>query len=670
MAQKGDHQLQRPLYGKQGVSKIWCCILRSAVFDLPEELLSTITLKNQPARPTQDAHVPTRTPVNESSRRADPDEGGPAKATSCNLCGLSFPSVAEQRNHVRSDLHGYNLKQKIKGQEPVGEADFEKLIGDLDESISGSESSESDDEDVDEDGSKPKESTLSALLKKQAKISNPEFDDFTSNKKQRGSGKPPMLWFTSPSLPENTSLGVYRAIFSTEEQAEEAHIVETLRNKQLPPTQPPKIKPDGGIPLPGTDIGPHYFLCMIGGGHFAAMIVALAPKMGKKGGQDERSATVVAHKTFHRYTTRRKQGGAQSANDSAKGAAHSAGSSLRRYNEAALTNEVRELLQSWKTMIDTADLLFIRATGSTSRRTLFGPYEGQILRNNDSRNRGFPFTTRRATQKELMRAFVELTRVKQSTIDEDALAALNAPQPSSTPATPPPSKPAKPPKPSKEEEAAALHTSQITSIIKRSKIPALLNYLKTNSIPATFDFFPPNHHTPTPLHLAASLNAAPIVNALLTKAGADPTAMSEDARTPFSLAGDRATRDAFRLARSELGESSWDWEKAGVPAPLNASQIAKREAQEKEEKDVEDKAEAERRKAETERLRKEGEEEDKRKTERRIGKGKALGAIPVKSGAEKREEEARGLTPEARARMERERRARAAEERMKRLQGT
>ncbi|KAF2686229.1 hypothetical protein K458DRAFT_476777 [Lentithecium fluviatile CBS 122367] len=652
MAQKGDHLLQRPLY----------------VFDLPEELLSTITLKNRNDRPTQETPSRPDTPASDSAERLESEDGGPAKATSCNLCGLGFASVAEQRNHVRSDLHGYNLKQKIKGQKPVGEADFEKLIGDLDESISGSESSESEDNE-EEGGTKPKESTLSALLKKQAKISSPQFDEFASKRKQRGSGKPPMLWFTSPSLPNNISIGIYRAIFSVNEQAEEGHIVETLRNKQLPPTQSPKVKAEGGVPLPGTDIGPHYFLCMIGGGHFAAMIIALAPKVGKKAGQDERSATVIAHKTFHRYTTRRKQGGAQSANDAAKGAAHSAGSSLRRYNEAALNTEVRELLQSWKTMIDTAELIFIRATGSTSRRTLFGPYEGQVLRNNDPRNRGFPFTTRRATQKELMRAFVELTRVKQSTMDEAALAALDAPQPSSTPTIPPPSKPTNPPKPSKEEEATALHSSQITSIIKRSKIPALLNYLKTNDISSTFTFFPANHHTPTPLHLAASLNAAPTVNALLTKAGADPTTMNDDARTPFSLAGDRATRDAFRLARSELGEAAWDWEKAGVPAPLTTSQIAKREAQEKVEKAAEDKAEAERRKAETERLRKEGEEENRKRMEKRLGKGKALGAVPVKTGAEKREEETRGLTPEARARMERERRARAAEERMKRLQG-
>jgi hypothetical protein len=635
------------------------------VFDLPEELLATLTLKNQLDRPVPESPPQINT---KSPDKADVEDTGPAKATSCHLCGLSFASVDEQRSHVRSDLHGYNLKQKIKGAKPVGEADFEKLIGDLDESISGSESSESEEEDEDEDGNKPKDSTLSALLKRQAKIANPEYDEFSARKKQRGPGKPPLLWFASPSLPENLSLGVYRAIFSIAEQEDESHIVETLRKKQIPPTQPPKFKSEGGIPLPSTDIGPHYFLCMIGGGHFAAMVVALAPKMGKKHtGIDERSATVIAHKTFHRYTTRRKQGGSQSANDNAKGNAHSAGSSIRRYNETALVNEVRELLSSWKTMIDTAELIFVRATGSTNRRTLFGPYEGQVLRNNDPRNRGFPFSTRRATQKELMRAFVELTRVKQSTIDEAALAAMQAPQPDSTP-KPAPAKP-KPQKPSKEEEESALHTSQIMPLIRRSKVPALLNYLKTNNIPPTFNFLPANHHTPTPLHLAASLNSAPIVLALLTKGGADPTIMNDDARTPFILAGDRATRDSFRVARHELGESVWNWEQAGVPAALSRAEAEKRDAEEKTEKAAESKAEAERRKAETERVRKESEAEDAKRTNQRLGKGKALGAMPVKTGADLREEEMRGLTPEARARMERERRARAAEERFKRMQG-
>jgi hypothetical protein len=635
------------------------------VFDLPEEILATLTLKSHHDRPVPES--PTRTD-DKPDEKLEVEDSGPTKATSCNLCGMSFASVAEQRSHVRSDLHGYNLKQKIKGVEAVGEADFEKLIGELDESISGSESSESEEDEEDEEGNKPKDSTLSALLKKQAKISHPEFDEFAARKKQHGPGKPPLLWFASPSLPDNLSLGVYRAIFSSAEQEEESQITDTLRKKQLRPVQPPKVKPDGGIPPPGTEIGPHYFMCMIGGGHFAAMIVALAPKMGKKHtGVDERTATVIAHKGFHRYTTRRKQGGSQSANDNAKGAAHSAGSSIRRYNETALVNEVRELLTTWKTMIDSAELVFVRATGATNRRTLFGPYEGQVLRNNDPRNRGFPFSTRRATQKELMRSFVELTRVKQSTIDEAALAALNAPKIESAP-KPTPTKP-KAPKPSKEEEEATLHTSQIIPLIKRSKVPALLNYLKTNNIPTTFNFLPTNHHTPTPLHFAASLNSAPIVLALLTKGGADPTIMNDDARTPFTLAGDRTTRDAFRVARHELGESAWQWEEAGVPAAISKAEAEKRDTEEKSEKAAESKVEAERRKAETERVRKESEAEEAKRTDQRLGKGKSLGMLPVKTGAEKREEEARGLTPEARARIERERRARAAEERFKRMQG-
>jgi hypothetical protein len=438
MAQKGSHLLERPLYGNSLNLVTSHALLISPVFDLPTEILSTLTLKNQSEGPVPQSPPQISSPKSESTENSEAKDGSTSKATSCSLCGLAFASVAEQRRHIRSDLHGYNLKQKIKGLKPVGEVDFEKLIGELDESISGSESSESD-EDDEEDGAKAKESTLSALLKKQAKITDPEFDEFASRKKQRGAGKPPLFWFSSPALPENLSLGVYRAILSNEEQEEESHIVETIRKKQLAPTQPPKLKADGGITLPATDIGPHYFLCMIGGGHFAAMIVALAPKTGKKHtGAEERSATVVAHKTFHRYTTRRKQGGSQSANDNAKGNAHSAGSSIRRYNETALVNEVRELLSSWKSMIDTAELVFVRATGSTNRRTLFGPYEGQVLRTNDPRNRGFPFSTRRATQKELMRAFVELTRVKQSTIDEAALAALDAPRPESVAAKPAP----------------------------------------------------------------------------------------------------------------------------------------------------------------------------------------------------------------------------------------
>lgn len=46
----------------------------------------------------------------------------------CSLCGLSFTMLEDQRGHLKSDLHNYNLKQKLRGRKPVSENDFEKLI--------------------------------------------------------------------------------------------------------------------------------------------------------------------------------------------------------------------------------------------------------------------------------------------------------------------------------------------------------------------------------------------------------------------------------------------------------------------------------------------------------------------------------------------------------------
>ncbi|KAF3765128.1 hypothetical protein M406DRAFT_41759 [Cryphonectria parasitica EP155] len=641
--------LRRPLY----------------IYDLPEEVLNTLTFKADTENQEQQDFETSSPPQIPSERSPTPTVPAAVGAQACSLCGLTFATVLDQRGHQKSDLHHYNLKQKLRGHKPVTEADFEKLIGDLDESLSGSDSDESED---DEDGDK-NDSTLTALLKKQATLADKGKDGGGGEEewgrgKKRGTGKPPMMWFGSPVLPANNYFGIYRVLFTNEELAKEDQILETLRKRQLPPLALPKVAKDGSLP-PIAYTGPHIFLCMIGGGHFAAMVVSLAPRQTKNGpGPMNREATVLAHKTFHRYTTRRKQGGSQSANDNAKGNAHSAGSSLRRYNEQALVDDVRQLLSDWKGLLDTSDLLFIRATGMTNRRTLFGPYEGQVLRANDPRIRGYPFSTRRATQNELMRSFIELTRLK---VKEIAPVDPNAAPEAATRQQATTSKPAKPapPKLTEEEETALLHTQQLQALIRRSKLPALLSYLKTNGLTPAFCFQPAdaNHHAPTPLHLAAAQNSAPLVVGLLTRGGADPTLPNKDGKMAFELAGERGTRDAFRVARHELGEEAWDWDAARVPAAMKREDVEKRE--ERERKDA-DRKEAERRKAEEERLRHEGPKVSD------IGKrkgGSVLGAGADKSAEEKRQEEVRGLTPEQKMRLERERRARAAEERLRRMQG-
>ena len=265
-----------------------------------------------------------------------------------------------------------------------------------------------------------------------------------------------------------------------------------------------------------------------------------------------------------------------------------------------------------------------------------------------------------------MRSFKELTRVKVSEIDEAALAAAETKvKEEPKPSTPRP-QPQKP-KLSKEEEEALLHTSQLQALIRRSKVPALMSYITNNSIPSSFVFqpsdSPQNFRCPTPLHLAANLNAPAVVTALLTRAESDPTSVNNEGRTPFELAGDRATRDAFRVARHDLGESKWDWNLAKVPAAVSKTDADSRTERERKAAEEE---ETNRRKAGLERLQKEDAERATQQASRKPG-GRTLGA--EKTAAEKRDEETRGMTPEMRMRLERERRARAAEERFRRMQG-
>ncbi len=167
---------------------------------MPPEVVSSLTLKID-----ADSQIPptSEDPSSaEQSRSPSPAPENNVGAQACSLCSLTFVTVQDQRGHLRSDLHQYNLKQKLRGLKAVSEADFEKLITDLDESLSGSDSTETDEED---DEAARKETTLSALLKKQATLAernrsgnDAAEDDEWTQKKKRGTGKPPLLWFSSP----------------------------------------------------------------------------------------------------------------------------------------------------------------------------------------------------------------------------------------------------------------------------------------------------------------------------------------------------------------------------------------------------------------------------------------------------------------------------------------
>ncbi|KAF8199127.1 hypothetical protein BJ912DRAFT_950998 [Pholiota molesta] len=173
-----------------------------------------------------------------------------------------------------------------------------------------------------------------------------------------------LTWFHSPP---STQLGIYRSILPLR-TTPDAYLQE-LRKLQEP-----------------VDEGRTWALFMIAGGHFAGAVV-------RKQKKPKPETEVVLHKTFHRYTTRRKQGGSQSANDNAKGAAKSAGAQLRRYGEQALRDDIRGLLEEWREDLADCERIWIRA--NTSNRRIFYDYEGAPWTKDDERLRTFPFPTRR-----------------------------------------------------------------------------------------------------------------------------------------------------------------------------------------------------------------------------------------------------------------------------------
>ncbi len=475
-----------------------------------------------------------------------------SNTTSCSVCAVGFD---DRTTHYKSDFHRLNLKRSLRGQLPVGEDDFDRLL-ELQsiESLSGSESDDSD--------SEPER--LDTIIERLS-VAGPAANDVESTVSHLNT-KSGYIYFRSTVLPQGKVFGVYKCLFSTSQLLHAP--LEHLRSLGRP--QPAKSA-----------------LFMLGGGHFAGAIVSHAAKSIKgnpphaKESPQEQAVDVVISKTFHRYTTRKKQGGSQSASDNARGKANSAGSSIRRYNEQALISEIRELLRSWKQALSECQFVFIRANGPLQRKIMVGYEDGCALQAGDDRIRSFPFTTKRATTSELKRAWVELTYLKVLDMPKedtrqkarlqqqrDALDRLRQRQEHVQEATTP------------EQH----HTTELVTILKRSKAPLLISYLKKHNLSVNMPLEPRTQYIrlPSLLHYASSHGLSHMVQILLVNLKADPTRRNEAQRTAAELSANAATRRAFQVARHLLGEEFCDWTAARVGAAKSREEFLQEEKEEQE----------------------------------------------------------------------------------------
>jgi hypothetical protein len=250
--------------------------------------------------------------------------------------------------------------------------------------------------------------------------------------------------------------------------------------------------------------------------------------------------------------------------------------------------------------------------------------------------------------------------VKVSHLSEEALQALDEAYIASLqPRKPPPAKitaaptaPATPavPRLTPEEEAKKDRQRRVEEMVRKGRLEALKPFWEryTNEMDG-----------PATLGLAASSSQEDTVRWLLEEKRVDPTIAIEGSKRPYDLAGSKGIRNVFR--RIAYDHPEWyDWASAHVPSGLSE------EAEQAQDKKKDDRRKALREKRkEKEKSRPKEEEVVEEKRVEEVDRIVFGGSGPVQKlgGRVGGEGNMAGMTPEMRAKVERERRARAAEAR-------
>lgn len=469
--------------------------------------------------------------------------------------------------------------------------------------------------------------------------------------------KSPQILFSSPLIDQSKAIAVYKSLISANDSP---NFDPLLHLQSLSSHKINKDPIKSGISA----------VFMLTSGHFAGAIISHLPHStkGNQGSQQSlqlQSVRMIQQKTFHRYTTRRKQGGSQSSMDAAKGKANSAGSTLRRYNEQALEQDIAQLLNDWKILIDECNHIFIRAMGKAGRLLVKQKGEaGGIIFNDDDRIKTIPFGTGRPTAMEIKKAWVELTHLQivdlpkvftsEIKTQKKKLQALEKSQ-LATKKT--------------EEINETSQETELINLLKKSKAPAFLMYLKKNKIDINeFRFNLPT--TPTLLHYASGHGLYHMVKTLLLQCKTNPSILNDRSKSAFEIAGSyggdkNLVQWEFSLAKNQLPEL--DWSEAGEIESMNSAKVEKAKSEFKNEQLIRDDIEREAKKkvlddAITQKI-----EDDKliegQKRDKKFGKGQSIANKVVKT----EEQKLSGLTPEQRMKVMREQRARAIEARMNKI---
>jgi Bacteroidetes VLRF1 release factor/Vms1-associating treble clef domain len=326
------------------------------------------------------------------------------------------------------------------------------------------------------------------------------------------------------------------------------------------------------------------------------------------------------HTTSTRYTVRKGQGRAQNSQDGRR-KPKSVGSQLRRAGEEALRKDVFNFLLHNKSHLENACLILI-SIPKVMVKNFFNDCS-QFLSREDNRIRKIPLDLGRPTFEAVVAAYEIMMKVNIVRKNEDkCIAKIDNELQESHPL----------PQVRKESEESnsvsqiSIPVSPVHVFAAEGNLVGLIQIMTDElkydiNLRAGDDFM-------TPLHMASASSqhndpnmSAACVSALLIHGRANPCLLDARFRVPYYLASHDKVREAFRLARGELGEEYCDWEEAKVgPAltrdDLNAKKMKAAEKKRRQRAKQKEKAQKELAiKEETEKNRQEENERMKREIE-------------------------------------------------------
>jgi hypothetical protein len=319
-------------------------------------------------------------------------------------------------------------------------------------------------------------------------------------------------------------------------------------------------------------------------------VVILLLRSGRFAGGVFQGDVCITHRTLQRYTVRKGQGKAQSAQDG-NSRAQSMGSQLRRAGEISLREDCTKTLLDWKEHMEKASLILISCP-KTMKKGLFEGLE-EVMRRGDSRIRRVPIDTGRPTFEGVSLIHSVMMR---ATLREWQMPLSESP----TEETPPTEKEEKLSSRTKHIETKEkenlvetfIPLTELHHAAKAGDLQAIRAILESEDVSSIDVEQLAGEDFMTPLHFAAesaanvdASAAADSVYTLLVQGRANPTLVDGRHRVPIFLASNDKVRDAFRMARAKLGEEYCNWDKdAKVGPPLTDEDIEARKQKELEKK--------------------------------------------------------------------------------------